>query len=392
MRRITSGSIRCLFTVVVAVAITICSNPAKADAVQVNLLKTPNGGIQPQAVMDSKNILHLIYFKGAPMAGDIFYVRRLPGETTFSPPLRVNSFPNSAIATGTIRGAQISLGRDGRIHVAWNGSGSAEPKGAAGNPMLYTRLNDEGTSFEPQRNLITWAGGVDGGGTVAADAKGNVFVAWHADPADQDDANRAVYLARSTDDGLTFEAEKKISVEATGACACCQMRAFVDSKGVLAIAYRAAGENVNRDSTLLVSSDAGDTFRSTVLHPWKVNMCPMSSYFLSESQGRLQAAWETAGQIYSAAIDPATLLTSTPIVAPGKGNNRKHPVAIHNPDGEMLMAWTENTGWNKGGTFVWQVFDKDGKATAEKGRQDDVPVWGLLTSLYQPDGSFLLIY
>ena len=46
--------------------------------------------------------------------------------------------------------------------------------------MLYSRLNDPGTAFEPQRNLLHETGGLDGGGTLAADGAGNVWVAWHA--------------------------------------------------------------------------------------------------------------------------------------------------------------------------------------------------------------------
>jgi DNA-binding beta-propeller fold protein YncE len=43
--------------------------------------------------------------------------------------------------------------------------------------MLYARLDDAGTAFEPQRNLIQVAAGLDGGGSVAADQAGNVYVA-----------------------------------------------------------------------------------------------------------------------------------------------------------------------------------------------------------------------
>ena len=35
--------------------------------------------------------------------------------------------------------------------------------------MLYTRLNDTGDAFEPQRNVIQKRVGLDGGGSVAAD-------------------------------------------------------------------------------------------------------------------------------------------------------------------------------------------------------------------------------
>ena len=76
--------------------------------------------------------------------------------------------------------------------------------------MLYSRLDDTGKAFEPQRNLMTQTYQLDGGGTVAADDQGNVYVAWHGprfDPnatAPPGEANRQVWLARSTDDGKTF--------------------------------------------------------------------------------------------------------------------------------------------------------------------------------------------
>src|SRR5437016_3895071 len=96
---------------------------AHAAPARVEVVATPDGGIQPQAVVGAKGALHLIYFKGDPAAGDLFYVRRDPGSSGFSAPVRVNSQPGSAIAIGTIRGGQLALGRSGRVHVVWNGSG-----------------------------------------------------------------------------------------------------------------------------------------------------------------------------------------------------------------------------------------------------------------------------
>jgi hypothetical protein len=52
--------------------------------------------------------------------------------------LRVNSQQGSAIAAGAIRGAHLAVGRNGRVHVAWNGSStgptarSAQPGNAPG--------------------------------------------------------------------------------------------------------------------------------------------------------------------------------------------------------------------------------------------------------------------
>jgi len=119
---------------------------------EVTLMRTPGGGIQPQVAVDRKGVLHLIYFSGDPSAGDIYYVRKAAGAPGFSNPLRVNSVPASAIAVGSVRGPQFALGKGGRVHVAWMG---AHPMGSKKTvPMLYTRLNDPGTAFEPERNVL----------------------------------------------------------------------------------------------------------------------------------------------------------------------------------------------------------------------------------------------
>src|SRR5205814_404532 len=118
----------------------------------------------------------------------------------FSPPVRVNSQPGSAVATGTIRGAQIALGQGGRIHVAWNGSQKARPVNPIkGAPMLYARSDESRSAFEPQRNLMQRTFGLDGGGTVSADSAGNVvYVGWHGRTTDapEGEAGRTMWFAR----------------------------------------------------------------------------------------------------------------------------------------------------------------------------------------------------
>ena len=128
----------------------------------VEVLRVPDGGIQPLAAIDEVGTIHLVYFTGDPMAGDVFYVEKPRDATNFTEPVRVNSQPGSVIATGTVRGAQMALGRDGRVHVAWMGSATARPRGPRDlSPMLYARSTDLETGFETQRNdhdvaLLGW--------------------------------------------------------------------------------------------------------------------------------------------------------------------------------------------------------------------------------------------
>ncbi len=365
-----------------------------ALAAEVRAQRAPAGALQPQAVMDAQGTLHLVYLKGDPKGCDVFYTRRAPGKTTFSPPIRVNSQPGSAVAVGTIRGAQFALGKGGRVHVVWNGSMQALPKPPTQSaPLLYARLDDGGTAFEPQRNLISGTQHLDGGGTVAADTKENVYVLWHSAPPGNQagEAGRAVFLARSQDEGRTFAGERSVNPEPTGACACCGMRAFADAQGNLFALYRTAASALNRDMTLLVSRDHGSRFTSTTLHRWRLSQCPMSSEFMMEGRGSLLAAWETDGAVQYAALRLPELDTLAPI-RPTTTAKGKHPVLAVNPAGETLLVWTEGTGWQRGGSLVWQLFRPDGRPVGEPQRREGIPVWGLAAAVAEPDGSFTILY
>jgi len=363
-----------------------------AGAPPIQLLRTPDNGIQPQATVDSKGVVHLIFYKGESGAGDIFYARQEPGGGSFSKAIPVNSRPRSAIAGGTIRGAQLAVGKNERVHVAWNGP--APRKGAwMEAPMLYTRLNDAGAAFEPERDVISSARGLDGGGSVAADNQGNVFVFWHAPKpgSTNGEAGRAVFVARSQDEGKTFAPEKLAVNTPTGACGCCGMKALADNAGNVFALYRGASEKVNRDELLLISRNHGTDFQIALTHPWKIAACPMSSASLFAGPHGALAAWETAGQVYFARADPATLQVSEP-TAPSGVARRKHPVVVANGQGETLLGWIESTGMAKGGAAAWQVFDREGKPTSKKGRADGVPALSFVAVFAKPDGTFVIVY
>lgn len=368
--------------------------PGGAPVKAVVLRRTPDGGIQPQATL-VKGTLHLIYFKGDPKAGDVYYVRSTDDGATFSKPLRVNSQPGSVIAIGNIRGAQLAVTREGRVHVAWMGSAKAKPSAPGGGaPMLYTRLKEDGSGFEPQRNVIQKAAGLDGGGSLAAEGD-YVVVAWHApEPGTKGEANRRVWLVESRDGGQTFGKEQAASPAGTGACGCCGIRAHSDGRRPIVLYRGAIEEGAERPMYWLNRDPRTNEYHAAKLDNWKVNTCPMSTAAILSVHDGLLAAWETRGQVYTARVPHASGKFAAPIAAPGVANGRKHP-ALAQSGRETLLAWTEGMGWSKGGAVAWQVYGADGQPRrGASGRAAGVPAWGLIAAVpsSRVSGQFVLFY
>ena len=98
-------------------------------------------------------------------------------------------------------------------------------------------------------------------------------------------------------------------------------------------------------------------------------------------------AWETDGQVYYARGG------QSPIPAPGNPGKRKHPVVIANARGQVLLVWTEGTGWNQGGDLAWQLFDpQDVPSGKSEQRKNVIPVWGSATAVSLPGDRFAILY
>jgi len=184
--------------------------------------------------------------------------------------------------------------------------------------------------------------------------------------------------------------EQPASHAPTGACGRCALRVFADSRGVVYGLYRSATRDVHRDIYMLRSSDSGRTFSVARLHPWKINACPMSSMAFIETQDDVIGAWETPAQVYFAplrsGVDSARIGTPS-----GENARRKYPALAVNNRGEILMAWVEGAGWQRGGTLGWQIFGRAGKVIARSDTRRDVPVWSFPAAFARPDGRFSII-
>jgi len=362
--------------------------PSTRTAPRVDVAAVPDGGLQPQVAVDRDGTIHLIYFKGDAAHGDLFYTKRRGGAADFDQPIQITSVAGSAVAAGAVRGGRIALGRNGWVHVAWNGSTPIDRNGHSDTPMWYARISRSGRA-ESQRPIGVHTRHLDGGGDVAADGAGTVWVIWHAAGPEDGETRRRIYFERSTDEGVHFGREMMFETDG-GNCGCCQLEAMHHRGGDLQLLFRSAAGGVHRDATWITVGPSAPS-PPVALQPWELPACPMTTFALEDTRrGGLVAAWETAQQIYTATLDPLKRTVSAPSPMTGTGS-RKHPSLAINAAGDRLYAWIDGSSFTKGGTLAWELRAADGSRLAWAENAGAVPASGLVAAAARPDGSFLIL-
>lgn len=370
------------------------SGGVAAEVVVENL---PEGGVQPQLAVGADGVVHLVYLKpkvkDEPRNCDVRYTSRPVSGGDWQKPINVNSVPGSAIAAGTIRGAQMALGKGGSVQIIWNGMpANPAPKGKHGGdqkaPLLYARLDPGAPSFTRQQDLLGDTTALDGGASIAASTTGAVYVVWHALPKGKDgEAQRVVYARRSRDDGHTLSDATSLTGDHPGVCPCCSLRAYVGEDGSLSVLYRAAVTPLDRGMTWLRLAPDGGPPQVQPVQGWQTAKCPMSSASMVRGSrlGDVRGAWETDDRVHTGILgsDPSTWLPAGP-------KETAHPWMANNEQGETLIAMVQGGGWAKAGNLYWRTFDSQGKP-ADAATGAPLPMWSFPVAYAKQDGGFVIL-
>ena len=267
------------------------------------------------------------------------YVSRLSDDgLTRMEPVRVNHTDGNANPHAQAP-AQISMGADGNVYVAWTNSTYISGRRFPASDLLFSRSTDGGHTWTAEQAINSDAGGEPSGHTfhnMIALADGTLLVSW-IDSRERDRADGAVStsasdmnhasesasgqesahmhemrheaamtangrpigsqirVARSTDGGVSFV---ETAIVDHTACPCCRTNLAVSSDGVVYLTWRHEFENGARDPVVARSDDGGLTFTSPVRvsnDNWVIEACPHAGPGLSaDADGSVTVSWYTA--------------------------------------------------------------------------------------------------
>ena len=324
---------------------------------KVLFLRVPDDGLSPQCVTDSNGVVHMIYFKGPIESGDIFYTTFDVDSRKFKTSLKVNSIPGTATLRGTTRHPQMAVGKDDTAHIVWNGADTANGQ------FLYSKSIGEG-QFSPQRDMKGETTGIDGGGSVAANDNGQVFLVWHALPQKKtDEEDRQVFITVSKDNGNSFSTEKVISPKFIGASSGSSLKVAANGKEVMVL-FRGV-KRQKRDTYELLSRNNGLSFSNRIKTKEYLRYCPESSHAILPGKKDFIRVWEHKGLLNMVGDSGTNSVVDYPI----KKIVQKHPFLAMNSKNQILVVWGNYTDIKKEGEMEWEMFELDGRKSLFSGRK-----------------------
>jgi hypothetical protein len=192
---------------------------------------------------------------------------------TFSSPVKVNPLPQKIGADGEAR-PKIAISPEGNVYVTW----TEALKKAFSGYIWFARSVDGGKSFEKPYTAHQDKAEI----THRFDAlhvaqNGEITVLW-VDKRDLEAAKAAgkpydgaaIYYAVSSDQGKTFQPERKL---ADSSCECCRIATTTKPDGTVVALWRHVFQGSERDHMMAEVKPNAEPHRATFGH-WVVDGCP----------------------------------------------------------------------------------------------------------------------
>ncbi len=291
---------------------------------------------------------------------------------TFSNPVRVNLEKQKVTAHGEIR-PKIAIGKNGHIYVTWMQNLPARFSGH----IWFARSVDGGKHFE--KPYVVHQDRAEIGHAfeeLVLSPDGRITVIWldsrdlvKAKQQGKKHAGSSIYFAVSTDEGKTFQPERKL---ADNTCECCRIATTVKPDGTVISMWRHVFEGQERDHMIAAvpvpeaKQDAVPR-RATFGH-WQIDGCPHhGSALASGGEGKDWWGYHMAYYdgndkkpgLYYSRMDGVTWASSPAKQFGNFANQSGHP-ALLSLAGKIYLVWREQKDGASG--IMGMMSDDDGKS------------------------------
>ena len=249
-------------------------------------------GRQPQVAISAAGEIVVTFGRD----NSIYFTKSTDGSNTFSPASRVAQPKFTPL--GMRRGPRIAATKDAIVIAAVVG----ETGGGKDGDVVAWRTTDGGATWKQSKAINHIAASArEGLIGIAADDESRVFITW----LDLRSRKTEIFGALSTDGGKSFFDDVLIYRSPDGhVCECCHPSAAFDGKGNLYVMFRNWLDG-NRDMYIARSRDNGRSFDGATKlgqGSWKLNACPMDGGGIAVEDGEVSTTWQRNGEIFVTGI------------------------------------------------------------------------------------------
>jgi hypothetical protein len=278
------------------------------------------------------------------------------GGDSFEAPVRINPEGMPVSSHGESQ-PQLRVRSMREFYVLWQ----SEVEGVS--KLFLARSEDWGESFSKPVEIDAASAASQSFFNMSISPQGHIYVAWIDGRDRAKTGGAAVYVARSTDRGSTFQKSVRAGLNI---CPCCRTSIAFSGKSSVHVSWRSVSDKNVRDMVVATSNDGGETWGDPVgvaEDNWVINGCPHSGASMATLGGRLFVSWHTVregrAELYLAYSDDGGRTFSPRQSLAGDLLDPNHSVMFEAGD-KLLVAFQardaqKNAGWSKVATYFREI-------------------------------------